>query len=74
MLDYKQQFNYPTPLVKFAGVVSKPDSAIKIINFIQAWIFCNKTVPALAHQTAWDNINGPKLGQFYYKIFMLRLN
>ena len=37
-------------------------------------IFCNKTVPALRHKTASDNFNALMLGQFYYKILMLKFN
>ena len=42
---------------------------------IFARIFNNKTVPALAHdQTTSHNFNVPMLGQFNYKIFMLRFS
>ena len=68
------KINLRMPFVKFAGVAGQCNKNNKF-NLI----FCNKSVknlcqPALEHQTTQNNFYVRILGQFYNKIFMLRLN
>ena len=60
-------------LVKFPGVVSYLEGAIKIITLISVWIYLNKTVPALGHNGLM-RFDVPTLGRFCSKIFVLRFN
>ena len=44
--------------VKIACVVSYPDTAVKRVNSISAWLSCNKAVPALGRGGGknWNNV------------------